>query len=325
MYTSAYAHHQLPGAMLSASWWQVQLDVLHEYLSFLRPQAARHLEGGAFRLRIEVAARRRTLMAALLRVYPLETGDTLRHQGGGDGVENGQDPAQAADGHDRWNPPPQTPWRWNGAKQINHEGVHGYVLPRDPVNLSAERAAATVASLIVNLWAEGCVLLGDCISDALRFITHHLHLWIASIDGARDRARNNRHSPLQPSAAGEPGSAIWVRHLSNEHEVIRPISAICNGDVIVVGTGEMIPLSGTVTDGSAWLRHFPHAADGSARLGAAAGRLGSWGRSTGDQTHGKETPTDSMPTNYMLVTIGQQIPAFCIVEVGRLHIGVEFN
>lgn len=301
MYALAYAPYQflpyqLHGAAPLVSWWQAQLDLLQARLPRPRPPSARYLPGGV--------AKRGTLMAALL-CYAADQGEV-------NGVENGQDSVNLwAEGS----------VQGGQAKQSHGEDAHGGALPRGLLGLSAEQAAAEVASLIVNLWVEGRVLVGDFISDALRFLTYHLRLWIDAVNDARDpRVPNPRgRSLLQRSSPEKPEPAIWIRHLSDAREVIRPISAICHGDVIVVEAGELIPLPGTVTDGVAWLRHCPEA------TAPVAGRPGRWRASTGDPACHPEAPTDCMSPDYRLVTVGHQVPASSIVEVGRLHIGVKFN
>jgi hypothetical protein len=312
VYALAYAPYQflpyqLPGAVPLVSWWQAQLDILQARLPRPRPPSARYLAG--------VVAKRGTLMAALLCASPLEAGDTLRdfaNRGEINGVENGQDSVNLwAEGS----------VQGGQAKQSHGEDAHGGALPRGLLGLSADQAAAEVASLIVNLWVEGRVLVGDFISDALRFLTYHLRLWIDAVNDARDpRVPNPRgRSLLQRSSPEKPEPAIWIRHLSDAREVIRPISAICHGDVIVVEAGELIPLPGTVTDGVAWLRHCPEV------TAPVTGRPGRWRASTGDPACHPEAPADHTTPDYRLVTVGHQVPASSIVEVGRLHIGVKFN
>lgn len=145
---------------------------------------------------------------------------------------------------------------------------------RDEQRLSVDVAETLALALFV--------LPGNLLVGSMAFAAYHLGQAIAS---SLDKRTEHPSAPT-----------VWVRHLSDQREVIRPLTAICNGDTIVVKTGEMIPLPGVVTEGTAWVRNF-RCADEAQSV---------------DSSHERTTT----------VTKGQRVTPAGIVQVGRLHICV---
>lgn len=145
---------------------------------------------------------------------------------------------------------------------------------REEQRLSVDLAETLALSLFI--------LPGNLLIGSVAFAAYHLGQAIAS-------SLDKRNEP-------PPSPMVWVRHLSDQREVSRLLTAICNGDTIVVETGEMILLPGVVIEGTAWVRNFRQA--------------------------GEEPRTDNPYDRTTTVTKGQRVEPAGIVQVGRLHICV---
>lgn len=115
-----------------------------------------------------------------------------------------------------------------------------------------------------------CIAQGYYLVGSLGFTMYYLGQIAAGVrtQEISDQSNDERHKPGQERVAWQP--PIWAWRQDGAEEVVTPVNNLRVGDIVVVHTGEMIPVSGVVTTGMAWVRpkgHASHATHDEPRIG----------------------------------------------------------
>jgi cation transport ATPase len=148
---------------------------------------------------------------------------------------------------------------------------------REERRVSVEMAETAALALFI--------VQGSYLAGSLAFSAYHLGRFVTE----------NWPSEAQSYAAWQ--APACVRLLTREREVLTQVTGLSAGDIIVVETGELIPVAGVVTAGMALVKcATPPAEADPAELGGPCGAT--------------------------TVTTGHRVEADTVVQIGRIYIAV---
>lgn len=130
-----------------------------------------------------------------------------------------------------------------------------------------------------------CIVQGYYLAGSVAFSIYYLGQWAAD-----SRYKLGQH-------ATAPQRLVRSRRIGADYAVLKLVSDLCDGDIIIVEAGEMIPVSGVIVDGTALVKICK------------------------PQTH---LPFRGLPQQQEIATVtnGHRVEADTIVQLGCVHITV---